>query len=69
MLPWLFPVGLLGAVVLVSVSNALGYLLAVVWGWIAFPYVVAYARAHSLPGGRGGDVDDSDTQYWRTKLM
>jgi uncharacterized membrane protein YgcG len=72
MLPWLLPVGLLGAVALISLSGALAYLLAGIWGWLVFPCVAAYVRAHSRAHGggnnrsgfRGGEAD-----YWRTKLM
>jgi hypothetical protein len=47
MLPWLFPVGLLGAVALISLSNVFGYLSAVVWGWLVFPSVALCIRSRS----------------------
>jgi hypothetical protein len=72
MLPWLLPVGLLGTVALISLSGALAYLLAGIWGWLVFPYVAAYIRAHSRAdggGNNGNGVRDGEADYWRTKLM
>jgi len=59
MLPWLFPVGLLGAVVLVVVSSPYEALVAVALGVLLVPVLW---RVHFRPGG-----DDDDTNYWRTK--
>ncbi len=72
MLPWLLPAGLLGTVALISLSGALAYLLAGVWGWLVFPYLAAYIRAHSRADGRpnnGHGFRDGEAHYWRTKLM
>ena len=72
MLPWLLPAGLLGTVALISLSGALAYLLAGIWGWLVFPYVAAYIRAHSRAdggGNNGNDFRDGEADYWRTKLM
>lgn len=68
MLPWLLPVGLLGAVGLISLSNVFGYLLAAVWGWLVFPSVALYvrSRSHTHQGTSNGDAD---ADYWRTRLM
>ena len=71
-LPWLLPVGLFGTVALISLPSPFGYLVAGIWGWVAFPSVVAYIRGHSLAGGgrnsRSGSEDDQ-ADYWRTRLM
>jgi UPF0716 family protein affecting phage T7 exclusion len=72
MLPWLFPVGLLGTVALISLSDVFGYLLAAVWGWLVFPSVALHirSRSHTRRGtsNRNG-FRDADTDYWRTRLM
>jgi len=71
MLPWLLPVGLLGTVALISLSNGFGYLLAMAWGWLVFPYVAACihsrSRTHRGRGSNGNRSRDVDTHYWRTK--
>jgi hypothetical protein len=59
MLPWLFPVGLLGAVVLVVVSSPYEALVAVALGVVLVPVLW---RIHFRPPG-----DDGDTRYWRMK--
>ncbi|MBV8999934.1 MAG: hypothetical protein JO304_12790 [Solirubrobacterales bacterium] len=61
MLPWLFPVGLLGAVVLVVVSSPYEALVAVALGAVLVPVLW---RVHFRPTG-----DDDDTSYWRTKAL
>jgi hypothetical protein len=63
-LPFLLPVGLAGMVALISLSDALGYLLAAVWGWIVFPCIAVYARRRSPSAG-----GDDDAQYWQTRMM
>jgi hypothetical protein len=71
MLPWLFPVGVVVAVAAVSLSDVFGYFLAMVWGWVFFPYVAAYIRSHSRTRGGSDNVSpfrDDDTQYWRTRI-
>jgi hypothetical protein len=72
MLPWLLPAGLLGTVALISLSGALAYLLAGIWGWLVFSYLAAYIRTHSRadwPGNNGNSSRDGEADYWRTKLM
>lgn len=69
--PWMLPVGFVVAVALISLSNAFGYVLAMVWGWLAFPYVLVYLRSHSRAhrGDRGGNgLPDVDADYWRIRL-
>ena len=72
MLPWLLPVGVLGTVALISLSNVLGYILVIVWGWIVFPYGAAHIRAHAHTTGThktGSPLSGDDMDYWRTKLL
>lgn len=72
MLPWLLPVGLLGTVVLISLSNVLGYVLAGVWGWVLFPYGAAFIHSRARTSGARNDASPfggDDTDYWRTKLL
>ena len=72
MLPWLFPVGLLGTVSLISLSNVFGYLLAAAWGWLVFPSVALYnrSRSHTRRGTSNRIAfRDADAHYWRTRLM
>jgi hypothetical protein len=73
-LPWLLPAGLLGTVALISLPSPFGYLLVGIWGWLVFPYVAAYIRAHSRDGDGGvrhnsNGFRDNEADYWRTKLM
>jgi hypothetical protein len=67
MVPWLFPVGVVGALAAISLGDVFGYLLAMVWGFVVFPYGAAYIRSHSEPRGGSDYVSDDDTQYWRTR--
>ncbi len=57
MLPWLFPIGLLGSVVLVTVFGDYAPLAAVVAGLLLVPVLW---RVH-FPGSD----EDADTRYWR----
>ncbi len=60
MLPWLFPVGLIGAVVFVSIFNGNSPLAALTVGGVACA-IVAIVRH-----GQDGDADpDADVNYWR----
>ncbi len=54
LLPWLFPVGLLIAVIAVSVSAILAVGLAVAGGLVGVPLVYRAYQANR-PGGDGGD--------------
>jgi UPF0716 family protein affecting phage T7 exclusion len=72
MLPWLFPVGLLGTVALASLSTVFGFLLLTVWGWLVFPSVALYisSRSHSGQGASSRNaLRDADADYWRTRWM
>jgi hypothetical protein len=61
MLPFLFPVGLLGAVVLVVVSSPYEAFAAVGVGVLLVPVLW---RIHFRPDG-----GDRDTNYWRIKRL
>jgi hypothetical protein len=67
---WLFPLGLLVGVALISLGSVVGYLLAMAWAFVLVPHVGNYIRTHS--GGRADDPEhafrDVDTHYWRTTL-
>jgi hypothetical protein len=63
-LPWLFPVGLLVGIVLISLSSPVGYILAGAWAWVVFPHAASYLRAHS---GGSRDADEA-VDYWRTQV-
>jgi hypothetical protein len=71
-LAWLFPVGLLGTVALLSLSNTFGWVLAMAWGLLVLPCIVAYVCSHPRihrGGSTASGFADTDTNYWRTKLM
>ncbi len=71
MRPWLLPAGLLGTVVLISLSSPVGLILVGIWGFLVFPYVAAYIYSHSrADGGRDNEngSPDGEADYWRTKL-
>jgi hypothetical protein len=57
MLPWLLPVGLLGAVVFVVVTGRYAPIAAVILGWMLVP-ILWRVR---FPGSD----EDADTRYWR----
>lgn len=64
----LFALGALGGLVLVSLSDLLGYLLAMVWGLLVFPHGAAWLWRHSR-GADGAPYEvavDPETHYWRT---
>jgi hypothetical protein len=64
-LAWLFPLGALVTVVLVSLFPSLpGSLLAVVWGWVLLPAVVMYVRSR---GRARSELDEIDAPYWRIR--
>jgi hypothetical protein len=72
MLPWLLPAGLLGTVVLISLPTVFACLFAGIWGWLAFPCLAAYLRAHARADAGHRDangVRDGEMDYWRTRLM
>lgn len=56
--PWLLPVGMLGAVVFVSISDGYSALIALAVALVALP-VLWRIR---FPGG---DDPDADVNYWR----
>ncbi len=72
MVPWFFPLAVLGTVVLLSLSNVFAYLALLVWGWVLLPHAAHYVRSHSRNPDGESDADDNgslDTHYWRTKLQ
>jgi hypothetical protein len=70
--PWLFPLGLVGTLTLISISNVFGYALAMVWGLVLFPHGAAYIHSHPRAPGARNDaslLSEDDMDYWRTKLQ
>ena len=59
MLPWLLPLGILGAVVFVVVTGRYAALIAAVVGVLLVPVVV---RLHPAS-------ENDDTHYWRIKRL
>jgi hypothetical protein len=64
MLPWLFPVGLLGSVVFVVLAGRYVALIAVALGVIIVVPVLWLVNFRP----RDGD-DGDDATYWRTKAL
>ena len=60
MLPWLFPLGLLGSVVFVVVLNQYAALVALPVAWVLVP-VLWHVRFRPT----AAEGSDSDTHYWR----
>jgi hypothetical protein len=58
MIPWLLPVGMLGAVVFVSIFDSYSALVALPVAWVALPI------AWRIRFGSGEDPD-ADVHYWR----
>jgi hypothetical protein len=68
---WLFPLGLLGAVVLLSLNSVIGSVLSIAWGFVLVPHVGNYLLHHShgrAHGSGGSGFSDVSTHYWRTAL-
>jgi hypothetical protein len=59
MIPWLLPVGILGAVVFVSIFDEYSALVAVPLAWVALPLLwrVRFPPSTEDP--------DADVHYWR----
>lgn len=66
---WIFPLGLLGTVVLVSISSVAGGLLALAWGFVLVPHAGKYIHTHSRGHDATGAANDIETHYWRTTLL
>jgi hypothetical protein len=62
MIPWVIPIWMLTAVVLVTISGMLAIILALVTGFYAFPFIADYIRSHA------GMADADPVEYWRIKL-
>ncbi len=68
---WLFPMGLLGTVVLVSLGSPWSYLLALVWGFVLVPHLGKSILERSRRGTADqdrNDFPDVSTHYWRITL-
>jgi hypothetical protein len=67
---WLFATGALGGMALISLSDLLGYVLAVLWGFVLFPHGAAYIwrqrRSSDVGSTDENGSGDVDTHYWRT---
>ena len=60
-----FAVGVLGAIVLISLAGIAGGLLAFVWGFVLIPHGgLSLWRRYTGPGGNAAEATDVD--YWRT---
>jgi hypothetical protein len=62
---WLFPVGALGGVVLVSLGSISGYLLAALWGLVVFPHAAAWVARRFRDPDSDDNFSDDDVDYWR----
>jgi hypothetical protein len=62
---WLFPVGLLGGVALISLGSVSGPLLATLWGLVVFPHSVAWFARRSRDRNGDDNLRDEETDYWR----
>jgi len=68
---WLsiFPVGVIGALLLLSLASVFGDVAAMLWGFVVFPHGAVYVCRHWVPRGPGSEpvsVNDTQTHYWRT---
>lgn len=68
MAQWMFPLGLLGTVVLLSISSVAGGLLALAWGFVLVPHAARYIHTHARGHADTDGVDDVETHYWRITL-
>ena len=60
-----FAVGVLGAIVLISLAGIAGGLLAFVWGFVLIPHgALSLWRRHTDAGVNAAEATDVD--YWRT---
>ena len=60
MIPWLLPVGMLGAVVFVSIFDGYSALVALPVAWVALPVLWRIRFPAS-------DDPDADVHYWRIR--
>jgi hypothetical protein len=65
---WLFPVGSLGTIALLSLLSTVGAFLALAWGFAVVPLGVAYLHSRSPSDGDDSGLSDVKTDYWRTTL-
>jgi hypothetical protein len=62
---WLFPVGLLGGVALISLGSVSGPLLATLWGLVVFPHATASVARRWRDRNCDDGLRDEETDYWR----
>jgi hypothetical protein len=62
---WLFPLGLLGTVALVSLGSVSGYLLTALWGLVLFPHGAAWVGRRLRDPNGDNSFADEDVDYWR----
>ncbi len=62
----LFGVGVVVALILLSLGSLLGYVAAMVWGFGALPHGAVYLSRHSQGGGSGSPGSSAaDSNGWR----
>ncbi len=61
---WLFPVGVVGALVLLTLNSPISDLLALLWAFVLILHGAALVLRRS-PGG-AEHFRDLETDYWRT---
>ena len=63
---WLFPLWLIGALVLLTLGSPAGGGLALLWAFVLVPHVAATILRRSPDGA--DQARDRETNYWRTGL-
>ena len=61
---WLFPLVVIGALVLLVLNSPVADLLALLWAFVLVPHIAATIVRRS-PGG-ADRIRDLETNYWRT---
>ena len=66
---WMFPLAVLGGLMLLSLNSLPADVLALVWGFVVVPHGAALLARHLRDPDGSRAPDDAyarDTQYWRT---
>jgi hypothetical protein len=64
---WLFPVGVLVALVILSINSLVGDLAALAWGFVVVPHgAVRLLRHRRTAAEAGEDPLELQSAYWRT---